>query len=502
MSGLRSLTFLVVALALLVPPAAAQPGQKLALVIGNSSYAEAPLKNPVNDARAVAAELRIQGFEVIFREDAKRRDMETAIADFGEKLSEGATGLFFYAGHGMQLQGRNYLVPVDARITAETRVRFEAVDMDGVLDQMQAARTRVSVVILDACRNNPFERRFRSTGGGLAQLNAPEGTLVAYATAPGKVASDGAGSHGLYTREFLRAIRMPGLKIEEVFKQVRINVSRASGGSQVPWEASSLTGDFYFKPPAPVTPPPPVAAPSPVPGAPSLELAFWESMKGSSDPGELQAYIQRFPEGTFVPLAQARVAALATPIAPPADPAPPPMQQAAPDNSVELALWDSVKGSNNPAELQAYLDQFPSGLFAGAARTRMAGLNRTAVAAHQAALSAANSPDIEGRYVTRFQGPRGLIDATLDIKGARLSGFAFVHGDNMGYSARSGMCRIAGTVDRAAVIEHMELDCEQYSWRLNGRFEPDSTGSYGATTAAQSINAASLTIVWKKATGN
>ena len=241
----RLLACLVVGVSCVLTVAAwaAQPG-RVALVIGNSTYREAPLKNPQNDAKAMAAALRDQGFEVILRQNASKIEMERAIADFGDKLSEGATGLFYYAGHGMQVNGRNFLIPVDAQISSEQRVRLETLDVDLVLDQMAAARSRVNVVILDACRNNPFERRFRSTGGGLAQINAPEGTLIAYATSPGKVAADGDGDNGLYTEELLKAVRQPGLKVEDVFKTVRVGVSRRSNGAQTPWEASSLVGDF------------------------------------------------------------------------------------------------------------------------------------------------------------------------------------------------------------------------------------------------------------------
>ena len=284
---------------------AADP-QRIALIIGNSAYRESPLPNPVNDAKAMATALTEQGFTVILRQNATKADMEKSIADFGEKLQEGATGLFYYAGHGMQVSGRNFLIPIDAEIKSEQRVRLETVDVDVVLDQMAAAKSKVNMVILDACRNNPFERRFRSVGGGLAQINAPEGTLIAYATAPGKVAADGTGENGLYTEELLRAVRQPGLKVEKVFKTVRANVTRRSNGAQTPWEASSLVGDFYFKQQqaaAPVTPA----------EQPTLELALWDAVKGSNSPAELQAYLDKFPNGTFAPLARTRMAALSAP---------------------------------------------------------------------------------------------------------------------------------------------------------------------------------------------
>ncbi|MCA3246851.1 MAG: caspase family protein [Azospirillum sp.] len=287
---------LIGALMAALPVGPAFAAKKVALVVGNANYAEAPLRNPVNDARAIARQLRGKGFEVLLRENVTKAQFSEAVADFGERISAGDTALFFYAGHGLQVQGRNYLVPIDARITSEQRVRLEAMDVEAVLDQTTAAKAKVSLVILDACRNNPFERRFRSTGGGLAQINAPEGTLIAYATAPGKVAADGEGSNGLYTQALLSALAEPGLKVEEVFKNVRIEVARVSGGAQIPWEASSLTGDFFFVPPVEQTA--------------VREAMFWDSVKGSTDPAELNAYLTLYPNGHFAPIARARIAAV------------------------------------------------------------------------------------------------------------------------------------------------------------------------------------------------
>ena len=228
--------------------AQADGGEKrIALVIGNSGYPSAALRNPVNDATAVAKKLRESGFEVMLRTDVSQRQMTRAISEFGDKLTLGAVGLFYYAGHGMQVRGKNFMIPVDAQITTESSVSSESVDVERVLDQLLQAR--LSMVILDACRNNPFERQFRSGAGrGLAQIDAPAGTLIAYATAPGKVASDGDGTHGTYTEALLQAIEKPGLRVEDVFKQVRIDVLKVTANQQIPWESSSLTGDFVFRP--------------------------------------------------------------------------------------------------------------------------------------------------------------------------------------------------------------------------------------------------------------
>ena len=223
------------------------PELRVALVIGNAAYPGAPLRNPGNDAQAIGARLRTLGFDVQLHTNVTLREMTRAVSQFGQRLKPGSVALFYYAGHGMQVRGRNFLIPVDAQIESEASARSESVDLDLLLEQLEPAR--LSMVILDACRNNPFENRFRSgRGSGLAQIDAPKGTLLAYATAPGKVASDGEGSHGLYTSELLKAMDLPGIKVEEAFKTVRVNVIKATASEQIPWESSSLTGDYYFRP--------------------------------------------------------------------------------------------------------------------------------------------------------------------------------------------------------------------------------------------------------------
>lgn len=233
-------------------PAGAE--KRIALVIGNASYPIGPLANPVNDARDMAAALRVVRFEVTLREDLTQRQMKEEIQAFGRALRAGGVGLFYYAGHGLQVGGRNYLVPIDAKIEREEDVEFEAVDAGRVLAELAKAENNLNIIILDACRNNPFARSFRSAAQGLAYMSAPSGTLIAYATAPGAVASDGRGRNGLYTEELLKNMRQPGLRIEDVFKRVRVGVRTKTNGNQVPWESVSLEGDFYFMPTAAVAP--------------------------------------------------------------------------------------------------------------------------------------------------------------------------------------------------------------------------------------------------------
>lgn len=257
-----------------------QDRNKIALVIGNGSYDTAPLRNPPNDARDMARTLRDLGFEVIHRRNADQVEMKRAVREFGDRIRRADVALFYYAGHAVQAQGRNYLIPVGAVINSEPEVEYESVDAGFVIAQMEAAGSPLNIVILDACRNNPFARSFRSSSRGLTQVTAPTGTLIAYATAPGSVASDGDGENGLYTQELLRFMQMPGLSVEEVFKQVRISLIEQTGGDQTPWESSSLVGDFYFAGRRATEP----AEPEPEPAAPESEPE--PAADQEADPGE------------------------------------------------------------------------------------------------------------------------------------------------------------------------------------------------------------------------
>jgi caspase domain-containing protein len=226
--------------------------KRVALIIGNGAYVGAnPLRNPPNDARAMSAALREIGFEVVERIDLNSREMKRAVIEFGNKLQTNDVGLFYYAGHGVQSNGKNYLIPVDAEIEKEADIVVDGVELDTVMGQIEGAKNRLNIVILDACRNDFSTRGWRSQGRGLAQVaNAPSGIFIAYATAPGSAASDNkSGQNGLYTQELLKSIRQPGMRIEEVFKQVRLRVKELSEGRQIPWESSSLEGEFYFIPP-------------------------------------------------------------------------------------------------------------------------------------------------------------------------------------------------------------------------------------------------------------
>jgi uncharacterized caspase-like protein len=231
---------------------AAQPAaaSRIALVVGNSRYVELPpLRNPANDAAALGRRLEKMGFAVTSRLDVAKEAFDGAIREHVERLGrERGVGLFYFAGHGLQVRWRNYLVPVDARLDKVEDVTRRTVDLNDLLDGVRRARNPMNIVILDACRDNPFALDLR-TGNGLSQIDAPVGTFLAYATAPGNTASDGEAENGLYTAHLLEEMAAPQAKIEDVFKRVRLKVRRASRGLQVPWESTSLEDDFYFDAP-------------------------------------------------------------------------------------------------------------------------------------------------------------------------------------------------------------------------------------------------------------
>lgn len=232
-------------------PAYAEP--RLALVIGNAKYGQemGRLPNPANDAALMAETLQKIGFQVTRLLDADQRQMKRAMSDFSAALNQAgpdAVGFFFYAGHGIQVAGENYLIPVDAMITQEADVELEAVSAKRVLSQMELAGNRINIIVLDACRNNPMARSMRSASRGLARMDAPRGSFIAYSTAPGEVAADGEGRNSPYTQALSKAMLQPGLAIEETFRNARVDVLQATQDKQVPWESSSLTGAFYFQP--------------------------------------------------------------------------------------------------------------------------------------------------------------------------------------------------------------------------------------------------------------
>jgi hypothetical protein len=274
---------------------------KVALVIGNAKYPESPLKNPVNDARGIADELKALGFDVNLKLDAGRKDMIAAIQAFGADLvKKKGVGMFYYAGHGAQLAWKNYLIPVDAEIEKIEDMQAKTVELNSLLDALVKAQNPMNVIILDACRDNPFGTKVRSQQKGLSQFDAPPGSLLAYATSPGNTAADGEGANGLYTENLLREIKVPEARIEDVFKRVRLAVRRKTDGQQIPWESTSLEEDFWFIPPKEIK----RLSEEEAQRLFQEELALWEKIKESKDPKPLEDYLRRYPSGKFTELAQ------------------------------------------------------------------------------------------------------------------------------------------------------------------------------------------------------
>ncbi len=319
-----------------------------ALVIGNGNYQQVgALENPPNDARLMAQTLRDLDFNVIEVIDASQLQMKRAVRDFGSKLNDAGregVGLFYYAGHGVQVDGANYIIPVDAVIESEGDVDIESINANSILSMMEYSNARLSFVVLDACRNNPYSRGFRSATRGLAKMSAPTGSFVAYATSPGDIAVDGSGSNSPYTASLAKHMNEPGVPIEKVFRNVRNEVRSITSNKQTPWESSSLIGDdYYFKTVVEIettskgqevtvtstgsdgvsntvttsetnSQAGTVAAPSPVvintPKDRNIELVFWDSVKDSNNPAVLNAYIIKYPDGIFVELAKLKIDAI------------------------------------------------------------------------------------------------------------------------------------------------------------------------------------------------
>lgn len=314
-SVLRPLRPLAAALALCAFAVSAQaPGDvRIALVIGNAAYASAPLVNPANDAKAMAGALRGLGFTVIEVRDGSRAQMADAVATVRDSLrGKQGVGMLYYAGHGLQMDARNYMVPVDAKLGKAGDVAAQTVDVNSVIDAFKAAGNRMNIVVLDACRDNPFGGI--TSGKGLAPLDAPAGTFLAYATAPGNVAGDGdaKSGNGLYTQYLLEELKKPQASIENVFKRVRYGVRKASGGRQIPWESTSLEDDFQFNSGRIVAAAKPTA--QQIQSSFSQEKADWERIAASTSVDDFYAFLQKYPNGTISEAAHARLNFLQKPV--------------------------------------------------------------------------------------------------------------------------------------------------------------------------------------------
>jgi Caspase domain len=312
-----------------VPAALAE--KRIALVVGNSAYQHtSELRNPRNDAQDIAGALRRLGFEVLDGLDLDKRSMERLIRQFGVKLTNADLAVFFYAGHGVAIGGQNFLVPTDARLGSEGDADFEALPLSLVLRQMER-EAKVSIVLLDACRDNPLARnlarqmgtRSSTVGQGLAEVKTGVGTLIGFSTQPGNVATDGAGRNSPYAEALLRNIEAPAKDVSGVLIAVRNHVLKATEGKQVPWEHTSLTGQVYLRldglPPTGAAIVPPAATYDR-----EIELSFWNSVKDSKSPAMLESYLERYPYGNFSGLARTMLDQLRAAAVPPAIIAPPP----------------------------------------------------------------------------------------------------------------------------------------------------------------------------------
>ncbi|QWD67738.1 caspase family protein [Polynucleobacter sp. VK25] len=357
-------------------------GPRSGLIIGNSKYPDSPLTNPANDAAAISKELNLLGFNTSLLMDASLKNLKSAIQKYTDQLNkEKSVGLFYYAGHGVQLGWRNYLVPVDAEIDRVDDIPKQAYELNVMLAALTKAQNPMNIIILDACRDNPFGKKMPIEQKGLSQFDAPPNSVLCYATAPGNVASDGSGTNGLFTENLLREMRNPTAKIEDVMKRVRLNVRLASKGQQIPWESTSLENDFYFnskgvdpqyieaqvketlaslKPPpiqapkvavtAPITP---VAAPTIAAAAPTAPVA------APTIPVVSQVAIEAQP-------------ILSAPTIPVAD-----VTKKASDEEKErrfkeeLALWEKAAADPSPKLVEDYLQKYPDGSFSQLAQVRL-----------------------------------------------------------------------------------------------------------------------------------
>ena len=303
--------------------------KRVALVVGNSAYRNVPpLTNPANDAKLIADTLQSLGFELVggsAQIDLDKPGFEAIVKRFGTMMLGADVGLFYYAGHGVQVHGENYLVPVSANPEREADVDFEMLDTTLVVRQMEGAHTRLNLILLDACRNNPFgTRASRATSRGLAQMEAPEGTLISFATQPGNVASDGEDGDSPYTKALAQTVKKPGLGIFEVFNQVGLEVKKQTGGSQQPWLSSSpIGGSFFFSGPPEAQPA--LLATAPAHAEPNEAQQVWGTIQNTTSVAVLKRFIQQFPASFYSDIARTRLDELKksqvpAPSAPPSSP--------------------------------------------------------------------------------------------------------------------------------------------------------------------------------------
>jgi hypothetical protein len=359
---------IVLVSALLCVPAKAT--SKVALVIGNSAYRSVPmLRNPANDADDVAVSFERLGFVVTRVKDAAYDEMRQALLSFSRTARGAEMAVVFYAGHGIEVSGENWLIPVDAELRGDTDVDYETVSLRGVMVLVESA-SKLGLVILDACRNNPFATKMRRTGRvravprGLAQVEPTGNVLVAYAAKDGTLAADGAGRNSPFTGALLNHIETPGLEINFLFRNVRDEVIRATNRQQHPFVYGSLSREEIYLMPSPAAP----ALGATTPGASSPDHVAWTFLKDSKHPDAIKRFIEQFPNSALRVQAEARLAALSS-------------QQKTPSPApqgpeFELAYWDSIKTSSSISAFESYLKAYPNGAFSPLAKLRIEELKR------------------------------------------------------------------------------------------------------------------------------
>jgi uncharacterized caspase-like protein len=404
--------------------------KRVALVIGNSTYPNFPLKNPANDAKDMATKLRVLGFDVIERNNLKTKQIGSTLSEFRNKLSPGSVALVFYAGHGLQIKGENYLPAVDADITVEEDVSNQSLSVRQIMDVLDNAKSRLNLVFLDACRNNPFANRsFRSTEGGLARVSAPSGTLISYATRPGSVAADGDGRNGLYTSKLLAQMDS-NQQIEQSLKRVVSEVKSASQGKQEPWMEGSIEGDFCFggcntgASTQVATLTPEATSESATTAATiktkeQIEDEYWEEIKDSGDITSLEQYRKDYPKGRYLNTAKIKIAQLKKQGKEPTTNTTSTTTSASQEG--ESALWTEVQSSNSKEDYEAYLTQYPKGKYVVLAKSRMKKLDDEAAKQvaqeEQASWEMANSSATKESYVSYLNSyPNGRYTSLATVR--------------------------------------------------------------------------------------
>lgn len=412
--------------------AIAQPGRQLvqdkpggskriALVIGNGAYTKATtLPNPANDAADMTKALEQVGFKVLSGVDRNKRQMETLIREFGSELASGGTGLFYYAGHGIQVSGENYLIPVDAEIPQEDEIAYAAVSLGLVLGKMAMAKNDLNIVILDACRNNPFARSWRGyrdvgNNDGLARISPPTGTLVLYATEPGKVASDGAGRNGLFTEALLKQIKRPNVEYDQMVRALSADVWQKSNRKQLPWKEGNSLQDFYFWPstaqqstpnstaaipkPTPLPTPPPVAVTLNLDG----EGDFWRLITRRDTRSDYEDYLTEYPKGKYVTDATNRIDKFK-------------QNELARLKDLERAKWLESQSEDSRDAYNGYLNSYPNGEFAAEARSGIKTLDTKNERARWGQTQTLGSKDAYQSYLSLYPNGEYAADARSGIK--------------------------------------------------------------------------------------